>query len=224
MTMTDNSAKPRPENQRENQSIPYTAKAFTPETWFPSPVWARQVPNHEQINAGILDVLAQLEKSSGDVSRSNVGGWHSATNLHTNSDLKEIRRIIGNACVGCANYWSFNFDMFDLHFQEMWLNKNGPSDFNKAHVHPNAMFSGAYYVKVPDNSGNIEFYDPVRERVMNIFPVTERTRLNTQAMEYKGAEGLILIFPGWLQHSVQPNRSNDFRISISFNMGFRRKA
>ncbi|MBX3445334.1 MAG: hypothetical protein KF765_01160 [Parvibaculaceae bacterium] len=31
------------------------------------------------------------------------------------------------------------------------------------------------------------------------------------------------LFPGWLQHSVQPNRSNDFRVSISFNMGFRRK-
>ena len=37
------------------------------------------------------------------------------------------------------------------------------------------------------------------------------------------APTLLLIFPGWLQHSVQPNRSEEFRVSISFNMGFRRK-
>ena len=58
---------------------------------------------------------------------------------------------------------------------------------------------------------------------MSTFPVKARTRINSQAMEYRGREGLLLIFPGWLQHSVQPNRSEDFRVSISFNMGFRPK-
>ncbi|MBC7102638.1 MAG: 2OG-Fe(II) oxygenase family protein [Parvibaculum sp.] len=137
--------------------------------------------------------------------------------------IHDVRRIIGNAVAGCATQLAFDFDHFELFFQEMWLNKNGPGDFNKAHVHPNSLLSGAYYAKVPEGSGNIEFYDPVRERVMCTFPVKERTRINSQAMEYKGKEGLLLIFPGWLQHSVQPNRSEDFRVSISFNMGFRRK-
>lgn len=196
---------------------------FMPETWFPAPVWSRQVPDHERINAHILSVLEELERNGRAITRSNVGGWHSAANLHLTDDLAEIRRIIGNACAGCASYLSFDFDRFELFFQEMWLNRNGPGDFNKAHVHPNSILSGAYYAKVPEKSGNIEFYDPVRERVMATFPVKARTRINTQAMEYKGKEGLLLIFPGWLQHSVQPNRSDDFRVPISFNMGFRRK-
>ncbi|MCF8469991.1 MAG: 2OG-Fe(II) oxygenase family protein [Parvibaculum sp.] len=194
-----------------------------PETWFPAPVWARRVPDHERIDTHILSILDELETNGRAIKRSNVGGWHSAANLHANDDLAEIRRIIGGACAGCATHLSFDFDHFELFFQEMWLNKNGPGDFNKAHVHPNSMLSGAYYAKVPPQSGNIEFYDPVRERVMSTFPVKERTRSNVQAMEYRGREGLLLIFPGWLQHSVQPNRSNDFRVSISFNMGFRRK-
>ena len=196
---------------------------FKPETWFPAPVWSRRVPDHERIDAHILSVLEELERQGRAITRSNVGGWHSSANLHLGEELAEIRRIIGNAAAGCAAHLSFDFDRFELFFQEMWLNRNGPGDFNKAHVHPNSLLSGAYYAKVPEKSGNIEFYDPVRERVMCTFPVKERTRINSQAMEYKGREGLLLIFPGWLQHSVQPNRSEDFRVSISFNMGFRKK-
>tara|TARA_R110000824_G_scaffold118960_2_gene271631 strand:+ start:264107 stop:264808 length:702 start_codon:yes stop_codon:yes gene_type:complete len=202
------------------QSSPQT---FKPETWFPAPVWSRRVQQADRINTHILEVLDDLESRTENITRSNVGGWHSKANLHMTNELAEIRRIIGNACVSCANHLSFDFDKFELFYQEMWLNKNGPNDFNKAHVHPNSMLSGAYYAKVPPSSGNIEFYDPVRERVMSVFPVKERTRINTQAMEYKAEEGLLLIFPGWLQHSVQPNRSNDFRVSISFNMGFKPK-
>lgn len=212
-----------PEPQESEAPAQARRPGFMPETWFPSPVWSRQVPDHQRINAHILSVLEELERNGRAITRSNVGGWHSAANLHLSNDLAEIRRIIGNACAGCANYLAFDFDRFELFFQEMWLNRNGPGDFNKAHVHPNSILSGAYYAKVPEGSGNIEFYDPVRERVMATFPVKARTRINTQAMEYKGKEGLLLIFPGWLQHSVQPNRSNDFRVSISFNMGFRRK-
>ena len=33
-------------------------------------------------------------------------------------------------------------------------------------------------------------------------------------------EGTLLIFPSWLVHSVDPNRSNALRISVSFNTMF----
>ena len=29
--------------------------------------------------------------------------------------------------------------------------------------------------------------------------------------------GRIIMFPAWLWHSVEPNESNDIRISVSFN-------
>ena len=58
---------------------------------------------------------------------------------------------------------------------------------------------------------------------MSIYPIKERTKTNRRALEYKSHDGLLLIFPSWLQHSVQPNRSNDFRVSLAFNMGYRSK-
>ncbi|MBI1261445.1 MAG: hypothetical protein GC184_06945 [Rhizobiales bacterium] len=199
------------------------AEGIKPETWFSVPIWARKVVNFERHNAHLLDVTAQLEKETQSVTRSNVGGWHSVSNLHIDDRLSEIRQVIGRTCVECARHMAFDFTKADLIFQEMWINKNGPGDFNKAHVHPNAVLSGSYYVNVPAESGNIEFFDPVRERVMSLYPIKKRTKTNSQALEYRCANGLLIIFPSWLQHGVQPNRSNDYRVSIAFNMGYRPK-
>jgi uncharacterized protein (TIGR02466 family) len=166
-------------------------------------------------------VLGKLEAETDPITRSNVGGWHSHDQIHHREDMKEICRVIGMACVGCANFMEFDFENFELVIKELWMNKNGGGDFNKAHIHPNAILSGAYYVKTPEGSGNIEFYDPVPARLMNVYPVKKRKPINLQAVEYKAGEGQLLIFPSWLQHAVQPNRSKDYRVSISFNIGYK---
>ncbi len=194
---------------------------FVPEIWFHTPVWSRKVVDHERINRNLLTVLGRLEAETDPITRSNVGGWHSHDQIHLREDMREICRIIGQASVGCARFMEFDFENFELVIKEMWLNKNGSGDFNKAHIHPNAILSGAYYVKTPEGSGNIEFYDPVPARLMNVYPVKKRKPINLQAVEYKAGEGQLLIFPSWLQHAVQPNRSTDYRVSISFNIGYK---
>ena len=195
---------------------------LVPEHWFQTPVWVRQVVGHERINAHILTVLRRLEATTRSVTRSNEGGWHSHERLHRDEDLAEVTRIFGLTCVGCAKFMEFDFDNYDLAITQMWLNKNGPGDYNKAHIHPNAIMSGTYYVQTPPRSGNIELHDPVPARPMLPFPVKKRKPNNSPSVEYACQEGLLLVFPSWLLHSVQPNRSDEFRVSISFNVGFHR--
>lgn len=195
--------------------------SFTPEVWFHTPVWSRKVLDHQRLNAHILQMLDKLQSETPTIQRSNVGGWHSHDQIHRGPDFAEIRKVIGKTCAACATFMEFDFDNFDLVIKEMWINKNGPGDFNKAHIHPNAILSGVYYVKTPEGSGNLELYDPVPARLMNIYPIKKRKPINLQAVEYRAEEGLLLIFPSWLQHAVQPNRSEDFRVSISFNISFK---
>ncbi len=196
----------------ENQST------FKPELLFSVPIWLRQVVDHKRINAELRKHVAALEKREPSVKRSNVGGWHSAANLHLNEDFAEIRRIIGTACAQCAESMGFDFSSHHLKFSEMWANRNGPGDYNRAHIHPNSFLSGAYYVQLPPNAGDIEFYDPVRERSMQVLPTKDKTLLNSQSVEYECEEGSLVIFPAWLQHAVGANNSSSDRISISFNM------
>ena len=51
-------------------------------------------------------------------------------------------------------------------------------------------------------------------------PVTELTAENTDQVVVKASGGNLLVFPAYLQHSVDPNRSGRERISISFNIMF----
>jgi uncharacterized protein (TIGR02466 family) len=198
-------------------------EGIQPENWFSTPIWSRRLVNYERVNKHLLEVTELLEKEAPSVTRSNVGGWHSMADLHQDARLLEIRQIIGQVSAECARSLAFDFEKADLIYQGMWINKNKTGDFNKAHIHPNAILSGSYYIKVPPESGNIEFYDPVRERLMTPYPIKARTAKNSSPLEYKARDGLLIIFPSWLQHAVQPNRSDDVRVSMAFNMGYRPK-
>jgi ectoine hydroxylase-related dioxygenase (phytanoyl-CoA dioxygenase family) len=50
--------------------------------------------------------------------------------------------------------------------------------------------------------------------------VTELTAYNTDQVVVTIENGGLLIFPAWLLHSVDENRSDRPRISVSFNLMF----
>ena len=51
-------------------------------------------------------------------------------------------------------------------------------------------------------------------------PITELTAENTEQVVVSVKDGMLLMFPAWLQHSVDPNRSDRVRISVGFNIMF----
>jgi hypothetical protein len=73
------------------------------------------------------------------------------------------------------------------------------------------VWSGCYYVTIgdpdpqPAHNGWIEFQDP---RPANIHGHKEKVRPEP---------GLLLLFPAWLNHYVNPYRGRGERISIAFN-------
>lgn len=197
---------------------------LTPDRWFATPVWSRKVVEFERVNNELLAHLAEIEqRAPRSLRRSNVGGWHSDDQLHQLPGFHEIAQIIGKTCAACAAHLNFDFEKFELVMKEMWLNKNATHQFNRAHLHPNSMLSGSYYVQTPENCGNIELLDPVSLRTMNIYPTVGTKATNRQQVEYPADAGSLLIFPSWLQHSVQPNLGEGMRVSLSFNVSYRQK-
>jgi hypothetical protein len=100
----------------------------------------------------------------------------------------------------------------------MWANINYLSAHNKPHTHPNSFFSGVYYVKTPNDCGRLTLEDP-RPGPQHLMPVKKPGTLpkdfwKTLFIEPK--EGRLIIFPSWLWHSVEENKSFNDRISVSF--------
>ena len=101
----------------------------------------------------------------------------------------------------------------------MWANINPPGSMNMPHVHPNSLFSGVYYVKSQPKSGKFKIIDP-RPGVQLNMPVRKPGNPGRDMWRDATLEpvvGRIIMFPAWLWHSVEENKSDDIRISVSFN-------
>jgi uncharacterized protein (TIGR02466 family) len=105
-------------------------------------------------------------------------------------------------------------------FTGMWTNVYPPGAFVPQHLHPNCLLSGVYYAKAPKDCGNLIFQDPAY--IAKVMHNRGAGRYPTLAEKYMVdvRDGLMVIFPSWLPHSTQPNKSGEDRIIVSFNVGF----
>ena len=86
------------------------------------------------------------------------------------------------------------------------------------HIHSNSYISAAYYVKAPEKCGDIVFYDPRQSRLVRKPKISKLNNLNGEEVNIKPTDGLLVLFPSYLYHSVNENLSNEERIVISFNV------
>ena len=91
---------------------------------------------------------------------------------------------------------------------------------HKMHHHPNNFLSGVYYVRTRAGADTINFHDPRIQSGIIRPPVVELTAENTDQVVVRVKDGTMLVFPAYLQHSVDASASEEERISISFNILF----
>jgi hypothetical protein len=146
---------------------------------------------------------------------SNVGGWQS-NEFNLKKPPKELKEV--SKCI-------FDFSLEICKFMGIepvsggtaWININENGHFNWSHTHPQSTLSGVYYVKTPNDCGNIEFENPSMSLMTNM-KVKSYNVFNSSSLMVPSEEGTLYIFPSWLPHKVHPNLSNEERISISFNL------
>jgi len=151
---------------------------------------------------------------------SNSGGWQSKDIFSDDRFFSDLANQIQNIVTNFSE--SIEIDLRGNNHVQMWININGYKDSNILHDHPKTIFSGVYYVKVPQNAGNIKFYHPAHsllERDWFNLSVNTYNFYNSHVWSLSPVENRIIVFPGWIDHLVEPNLSYEERISISFNVG-----
>jgi len=161
--------------------------------------------------------LEVKEKDTGRVF-TNSGGWQS-NNLNVKPDILE-QAIIDNVKKLQKEYCLK--DEAQSVIESMWININEKGDSNSKHIHPGCIFSGVFYVQCDEeNPAKIVFYNPAYDLIQYDWknPLYKNYNENNSSIWYFNPKpnGLML-FPSWLQHSVENNPSIKTRISISFNI------
>jgi len=185
------------------------------ELHFPTPIYILDIKD-QSLNLQLeKDVINWMNQDKGIV-RTNVNGWHSTTDMHEKPEFKRLVNALYEAQKKIYIEEHLESEPF---LGNMWANVNPPRGMNRAHQHPNSLWSGVYYIKATENSGDLKIDDP-RNCASMIRPKQKQGKLPTRLYRethYKPVTGRCIMFPSWLMHCVDPNESNDIRISVSFN-------
>lgn len=152
-----------------------------------------------------------LSTTTASVSKSNSLGWQSHDFIHKETlfvpFVQQLLRVVNSEILPECGGEPFEIDA-------LWINVNYPGACNFSHIHDHSL-SGVYYLSVPTPSpsaGRLVFIDP-RQRVS-----MSTHRIKSSNYPVVPDVGACIVFPSWLEHYVEPNRTQDVRISISFNL------
>ena len=185
---------------------------------FPSMVWKHQIEPglRDAMGARILEALADMRR---DVPALEPGqGWQSAQDLHQHEALRELVSCIAHCAAGVLRF--LQIVATECEITGCWATVLARGASHKLHAHPNNFLSGVYYVRTGEGADTINFHDPRRQAGVVRPPVVELTAQNTDQVVVRVSDGTLLLFPSWLEHSVDANGSASERISISFNLMF----
>ena len=188
---------------------------------FPDPIFHYKLENYKQINKELLNYILELQKKDKKGNnRSNRGGWHSPNFDLVNpgppinfiNSFKDFLKHI------IEDEFGWEYIPNKQRVVAMWAIINKKNSYNVKHNHQNCYLSSAYYIKKPENSGDITFYDPKESKTYRFPEVEKHTNYSAESVTIKPEEGDLLIFPSYLYHDVGVNLSDEERIVVSFNV------
>lgn len=187
--------------------------------WFANPVWETVLDDID--NDAIIRYAYELQKEKTGILKSNRGGWQCSDINDPPAAYKHLIDRINETLMNVHVSMGLKAE-FPSYIQGSWININPHQSYNLKHLHPRSLFSGAYYPKVPEGDcGDIIFYrDNIMLSYLPSYVVADWNDLTSGTAAYKVKEGMLLIFPSWLEHSVTPNFTSEDRISISFNSNY----
>jgi uncharacterized protein (TIGR02466 family) len=188
---------------------------------YPTPIGRFKVPDCEAVNRELRRVILEKERTEPSADYANVGGYHSRADL-LDWPIPEagtlrgwiteaINHMIGSVTEGRPLRGGYGISA--------WANIARTGNYHRVHNHPKSAWSGVYYVEIgqvdPKHplAGVLELCDPR--------PFTEMVASPGEPFGkrviFRPEPGMMVLFPSWLYHFVNPFQGAGERISIAFN-------
>ena len=191
-------------------------KVIRQENFWATPYWYTQVwdfmrsETRVTFNEDFTSWILGIKEKEKSVRKSNRGGWQSELYDSKNEMFEPLINEIREFCSNLP------LNIKEIIIPQLWVNVNKRGDWNIIHQHGQYDLSGTYYVKVPKDSGRLVFRDPRPAAIGNKFFVNRFDK-----GEFKNVnvmEGMLGIWPAYLDHFVEPSDTDEERISISFDI------
>ena len=179
---------------------------------FSSPVYCA-------VDDTLPDVISKVEDLEYQSYSKNYNGGSQSVNQNVIADLPEVMHFL-EPHVKEYIYGTMGIDeKYIIDIPCSWINCHQHLESAHEHAHRNSMYSGIVYLKTHPNCGDLVFtnykyhtLDPDRVSY-NVF--------NSPRWTLQPVDGMVVIFPSELVHSVQPNQDTNRRYSLAFNLMIR---
>jgi uncharacterized protein (TIGR02466 family) len=185
---------------------------------FPTFVWKTELkpeaygPMNETIKAKLREATASLPTLSAGKK------WQTNQELHELQEFRELTSYVNASVKGILDFLQIDYESFFI--TGCWANISAKGARHKTHTHPNNFLSGVYYVQAAEGADTITFHDPRPQTYVMAPAPTELSLESAGSNIMPVKEGMLVVFPAWLPHSVDFNKSDRERISVSFNVMF----
>lgn len=171
----------------------------------------------EKLNADLLSAIYAIREGGEKGIDYPGAGWQTPHDLAQREPFGELFAAISKVMGECASAEGIPDGASPI-VTGAWSNIESPGDFVRVHMHPWSVFSGVYYLQCDDQSGDIFLIDPRPGAGALYWPTSEVAERG--AINFRPRPGMLLLFPSWLEHYTDPNRSEGERVCISFNTHF----
>jgi uncharacterized protein (TIGR02466 family) len=185
--------------------------------WWATPIWFFDLDDNLNLNNIQKECYKEKKIDESGRSISNKNGWQS--NLLAYNKYDEISKVLKIIDLN-SHIFVKEFgvrDNYKFSIAEYWININNKGGYNIAHIHPQSLFSCIIYIKVPKNSGDVLFYQNQISQIGMGGYIKHNNAYNFESIKYEAIEKRVIIFPSYVAHSVEENKSDEDRISIAFN-------
>ena len=186
---------------------------------FATPVVTDQLPGAEKLNAELEKLILARQAEAPGHKLSNRGGWQSEHDLPMwGGDAG--KRVIQHALLLADAHTAGPKGEGSRWRCEAWANVSGSGHFNMPHIHSGTFWSAVYYVSVGDGEGGqLVLHDPRMPGLAMHAPHLALKGLGPEGeARIEPKPGLMVLFPAWLSHSVEPWQGKGKRISIAMNI------
>ncbi|MBS0381339.1 MAG: hypothetical protein JSR56_02810 [Proteobacteria bacterium] len=181
---------------------------------FPTRIWQARLPSlAPHLREWVATVLQMRAASPEPAGRTNRQGWNSQDMAVLEQPVfAPLRDAVRTGCASAMRDMGVSGIPFDL---QSWVNLHDRGGFNFLHVHEGSLLSGSFYLQVPPGSGRFVFRDP-RPGVVHGY-VKGAVPNGYSDIHLTPEAGLLVLFPCWMEHFVEPHNSDVPRITIAFN-------
>ena len=195
---------------------------------FPTPLYTYKAEGNQYV-----DIQEEVSKVVTGLYESALWGqnpqWDSTTHFLSNrgnfveclleeKSMKVLTEFILEHC----KYYMQMMNVGDIYtpaIESSWLTLTKPGLHAHIHDHGLNQISGVYWFKTNGQDGNIFFRNALKALKAN--PIGSSIGNESQ---FQPEQGRIVMWPGFLDHGVYENKTNEDRISLSFNLQLHRRS